>query len=262
MSNAFQQPITINGNVFFASDFHLGAPNREESNLRERKIIDWLDQIKDRCTHLFLLGDIFDFWFEYKDVVPRGYFLLLSKLHELHEKGIIIYYFTGNHDMWVEDYFVKELGTIIFKQQQAFVINGKKCLVGHGDGLGPKDHGYKFIKAVFAFRPNRKLYSCLHPRHSFAIARFFSHTSRSMASSKERHYMGDDKEYLVQYCQEVIKNEEIDYFIYGHRHLIIEKGIGDHATYFNIGDWITHFSYLEFPAEGNPKIQIYSSIND
>ena len=154
---AFQQPITINGNVFFASDFHLGAPNREESDRRERKIISWLNQIQDRCTHLFLLGDIFDYWFEYKDVVPRGYYLLFAKLHEMHEKGIVIYYFTGNHDMWVQDYFSTEFGAIVFKQQQAFVINGKRCLVGHGDGLGPKDHGYKFIKAVFAFRPNRTL---------------------------------------------------------------------------------------------------------
>lgn len=262
MTNAFQQPITINGNVFFASDFHLGAPNRAESDRRERKIIDWLDQIKNRCTHLFLLGDIFDFWFEYKDVVPRGYFLLFAKLHELHEKGIILYYFTGNHDMWVQDYFSSEFGAIVFKQQQAFVINGKKCLVGHGDGLGPKDHGYKFIKAVFAFRPNRKLYSCLHPRHSFAIARFFSRKSRAMTSTEEEHYMGDDKEFIVQYCQEVVQNEDIDYFIYGHRHLVIEKNIGDKAIYFNTGDWITHDSYLEFPEGNIPQLKTYSPNND
>ena len=259
---AFQPPITIHGNVFFASDFHLGVPNQEENDRRERKIIAWLDSIKGHCSHLFLLGDIFDYWFEYKDVVPRGYFLLFAKLYELHELGTTIYYFTGNHDMWVQDYFTKSFGAIVFFQQQAFLINGKKCWVGHGDGLGPKDRGYKFIKALFAFRPDRVLYSCLHPRHSFAIARFFSHTSRSMSSSKERHYMGDDKEYLVQYCQEIIKNEDVDYFIYGHRHLMIEKNIGDKAVYFNVGDWLIHYSYLEFPQEGKPLLKTFSSIHD
>lgn len=260
--SAFQQPITITGNIFFASDFHLGAPNQEESDRRERKIVGWLESLKGRCTHLFLLGDIFDYWFEYKDVVPRGYFLLFAKLHELHEQGTIIYYFTGNHDMWVQDYFTKSFGANVFYQQQAFVINGKNCLIGHGDGLGPKDHGYKFIKAVFAFRPNRALYGCLHPRHSFAIARFFSRKSRAMTSSEEEQYMGDEKEFLVQYCQEVVKNENIDYFIYGHRHLMIEKQIGDHATYFNIGDWIRHYSYLEFPQEATPLLKTYSTIHD
>ena len=261
-TTASQQPITINGNVYFASDFHLGAPNAAESDRRERKIIDWLDQIKDCCTHLFLLGDIFDYWFEYKDVVPRGNFLLFAKLHELHEKGVTIYYFTGNHDMWVEDYFTTAFGAIIFKQQQAFVINGKKCLVGHGDGLGPKDHGYKFIKAVFAFRPNRKLYSCLHPRHSFAIARFFSRKSRAMTSTEEEHYMGDDKEFIVLYCKDTIQKEDIDYFIYGHRHLVLEKNISDKAVYFNTGDWITHYSYLEFLEGNSPQLKTYSSNND
>lgn len=257
MATIFQQAITIQGNAFFASDFHLGVPNEKESNIRERKIVQWLDDIKLECTHLFLLGDIFDYWFEYKDVVPRGYILLLAKLQELHESGITIYYFTGNHDMWVQDYFSQTFGAIVFRKQQAFVINGKRCMVGHGDGLGPKDLGYKFIKGVFAFRPNRKLYGCLHPRHSFAIARFFSHKSRTMTSADEISYMGDDKEMLVQYCQQIIQHEDIHFFIYGHRHLMIEKNIGDKAVYFNIGDWISHYSYLEFKENDGPKLKQY-----
>lgn len=260
--NVFQQPITINGNVFFASDFHLGVPDKEASDRRERKIVSWLESLKGRCTHLFLLGDIFDYWFEYKDVVPRGFFLFFAKLHELHEQGTTIYYFTGNHDMWARDYFVQSFGAIIFKKQQSFIINGKKCLIGHGDGLGPKDYGYKFIKAVFSLRLNRLLYGCIHPRHSFAIARFFSRKSRSLSSSKKGHYLGDDKEFIVIYCNEVVKNEPIDYFIYGHRHLVMEKNIGDHAIYFNIGDWISHYSYLEFPQEGKPLLKTYSANPD
>ncbi len=261
MAAVFQNPITINGNAYFASDFHLGVPNPDESRWRECQIVKWLDSIKNDCTHLFLLGDIFDYWFEYKDVVPRGYYLLLAQLHELQAKGIVIYYFTGNHDMWVQDYFTKEIGAHVFRQQQAFVINGKRCMVGHGDGLGPKDSGYKFIKAVFAFRPNQKLYGCLHPRHSFAIARFFSRKSRAMTSIEEEKYLGDDKEMLVQYCKGIVQNEQIDYFIYGHRHLIIEKDIEGKATYFNIGDWIRHFSYLTFKNNGEIRIEIWPTNN-
>lgn len=258
MDAVFQNPITINGKVFFASDFHLGAPDKTSSLVREEKIIAWLDEIKHDCTHLFLLGDIFDYWFEYRDVVPRGYYMLFAKLHELHSLGTKIYYFTGNHDMWVQDYFTNEFGATIFRQQQAFIINGKRCMVGHGDGLGPKDYGYKLIKRIFAFRPNRKLYACLHPRHSFAIANFFSRKSRAMTSSEEEHYMGDEREMLVHYCQEVVQNEQIDYFIYGHRHLMVEKDIDGKATYFNIGDWIRHFSYLIFTEEDKPQLLTYS----
>lgn len=258
MTVIFQKPITINGKAFFASDFHLGAPNAEASAVRESKIVNWLDSIKNDCTHLFLLGDIFDYWFEYKDVVPRGYVQLFAKLREMRDLGIVIYYFTGNHDMWAQDYFCKEFGAILFRKQQAFIINGKRCMVGHGDGLGPKDHGYKFIKALFSFRPNRKLYGCLHPRHSFAIARFFSRKSRSMTSSAEEKYMGDDKEMLVQYCLQIVKTEDIQFFIYGHRHLVIEKNIDNKAVYFNIGDWITHDSYLEFQENDLPKLKQFN----
>lgn len=257
MTIDFRHAINICGKAYFASDFHLGAPDRETSDKRETAIVAWLDEIKNDCTHLFLLGDIFDYWFEYRYVVPRGYFRLFAKLYELHLKGISIYYFTGNHDMWVQNYFTQSFGAQVFYRQQAFVINGKKCLVGHGDGLGPKDHGYKIIKHIFAFRPNRKLYACLHPTHSFGIANFFSRKSRAMTSTEEEHYMGDEREMLVKYCKSVIQTENIDYFIYGHRHIVITKDIDGKATYFNIGDWITHFSYLVFPDNDPPSIQHY-----
>ncbi|MEG1555217.1 MAG: UDP-2,3-diacylglucosamine diphosphatase [Bacteroidales bacterium] len=246
MALVFQNPITINGNVFFASDFHLGSPNERESKEREHKIIDWLNEIKNEVTHLFLLGDIFDFWFEYKDVVPAGYYNFLSKLSKLRARGVKIYYFTGNHDMWVRTYFERELGFKIFREQQAFMINGKRCLVAHGDGLGPKDIGYKFIKTIFAFRPNQKLYACLHPTWAFAIARFCSKKSRAMTSTAEEKFMGNEKEFLVQYALSVLKNESIDFFIYAHRHLPLEIQLNEGSKYFNTGDWLIHDSFVAF----------------
>lgn len=240
----FKDPITINGTVYMASDFHLGSPDPESSKQREEKIIAWMEQIGEDATHLFLLGDIFDFWFEYKDVVPRGYFNFFAQLDKLRRKGVEVYYFTGNHDMWVKDYFANELGVKIFHEQHPFLIDGKKCLIGHGDGLGPKDQGYKFIKKIFAFRPNIKLYGALHPRVAFALARFFSKKSRSMTSAAERKYMGDEKEMLTQYALSVLQNEHIDYFIYGHRHLPIDKQLTENSRYVNTGDWLMHDTYV------------------
>ena len=254
MKPLFDNPISLEGNIYIASDFHLGAPNKAESDKREKRIIDWLDNIKADANHLILLGDIFDFWFEYRDVVPRGNFRLLAKLAELRDRGIELYYFTGNHDMWVTDYFVTELGVRLFREQQAFLINGKRFLIGHGDGLGPADNGYKFIKWVFAQPVNRKLYSALPPRWAFAIARHFSRKSRAMTSAAEQQFMGNGNELLVQYIQDVVTKESIDYFIYGHRHLPLELKIGN-SIYINTGDWIMHDSYAKITPE---EVHLYN----
>lgn len=242
----FQNPVTIEGTAYFASDFHFGTPTIERSKEREMLVINWLDEIKKDADYLFLLGDIFDFWFEYKDVVPRGYFKFFAKLAELREKGIKIYYFTGNHDMWVTNYFAQELGLIVFTEQQPFLINGKKCIVGHGDGLDKSDKGYLLIKKIFAFRPNRKLYGALHPRWAFAIARFFSKNSRAMNSEKQENFEGLDNEAIIKYIRDITQKEPIDCFIYGHRHLPLSLSLSNDVIYYNTGDWINHYSYLHW----------------
>ena len=258
MAPLFQNPVVIEGTLYIASDFHFGSPDRESSKEREKRVIRWLDMISRDATHLILLGDIFDFWFEYKYVVPRGYFNFLAKLNDLKEKNIEIYYFTGNHDMWVKDYFRQELGIRIFTRQQAFLINGKKCLLAHGDGLGPKDKGYKLIKKLFAFKPHIKIYGSLHPQHAFGLAHFLSRKSRAMKPGIEESYMGDDKEMLVQYALSVLQNEEIDYFIYGHRHLPIEKKLDEHVYYINTGDWLIHNSYVRFGKDQLELLEYHS----
>lgn len=250
MKEIFTNPITVEGICYFASDFHFGAPDVAASEARECRVADWLDAVMRDADTLFLLGDIFDFWFEYPYVVPKGYTRIFSKFAELKERNITVYYFTGNHDMWVKDYFEKEFGFKIFRKQQAFIINGKRCLVGHGDGLGKGDLGYKFIKHLFAFKPNIWLYGLLPSRCAFSIARFFSHKSRAMTGASDAVFLGNDREMLVQYALTVLQAEAVDYFIYGHRHLPMDIALNESSRYINTGDWLAHDSYCRFDVQG------------
>lgn len=252
--------LSITGTAYFASDFHFGAPNRQESADREAAIIRWLDQIKEDADYLFLLGDIFDFWFEYKDVVPKGNFSFLAKLAELRAQGITIYYFTGNHDMWVGDYFQEELGVQLFRAQQSFCINGRQCLVGHGDGLDPADKGYRLLKRIFAFRPNQIAYGLLPPRCAFALARFFSRNSRAM-NNKRRAEQYADGDSMVPYMRTVADKEPIDYFIYGHRHVPVSMPIGERAIYLNTGDWLTHRTFVRWKKAESPELLYFTEEN-
>ena len=192
-----------------------------------------------------MLGDIFDFWFEYKSVIPRGYTRLLGKLAELSDKGIQIYFFTGNHDLWVRDYFKKELGIKVLNKPETFLINGLKTFVGHGDGLGPRDIGYKILKRIFECKTNQWLFARLHPNFSFWLAQYLSRKSRAANASNDEIYHGDNKEFLILFIKETIKKENFDYFIFGHRHLALEMEIDKQTKYINTGDWIRIFSYAE-----------------
>jgi UDP-2,3-diacylglucosamine hydrolase len=255
---SYNEPIVLTGTLYFASDFHLGSPDKTTSKARESLVIKWLDKIKKDANHLFLVGDIFDFWFEYHDVVPKGYYKFLAKLAELREVGIQIWWFTGNHDMWLKNYLPDELGITLIRKETPFMLNEKRCLIGHGDGLGDGDFGYKLIKTVFAFRFNRWLYGWLHPRIAFAIARFFSRKSRAMTGTGEEKYAGNDKELLVQYAYKILQHADFEYFIYGHRHLPLEIKLTDKATYFNCGDWLMHYTYLKMDSDGKLFL-VYSS---
>ena len=231
--------------IYFISDFHLGAPTSEESLIRERKICQWLETIKADVSILFILGDVFDFWFEYSHVVPKGYVRILGKLAERADKGIPIYLFTGNHDMWMFDYLPKELGIKLYRQPEEFNFDNRKFLIGHGDGLGPGDHGYKFIKKVFANKFCQWLFARLHPNFGISLANFWSRKSRQHTGHHDAKYLGDDKEYLVQYIIETEKTKHFDYYIFGHRHLPIDKQI-ESSHYINLGDWLSYFTYAEW----------------
>jgi UDP-2,3-diacylglucosamine hydrolase len=232
--------------IYFISDFHLGVPNDKDSRKREDKIVAWLNSISHDVQILYLMGDVFDYWFEYKEVVPRGYVRLLGKLAELSDAGVEMHYFTGNHDMWVFDYLPKEIGLQVHRAPIQKEYNGKKFFLGHGDGLGPGDFGYKFIKKVFANKLSQWLFARLHPNSGIGLMKFFSRKSRIATGTSDDVYLGDDKEWLMIFSREVLQKEHYDYFIFGHRHLPLDKQLNDQSRYINLGEWINHFTYAVF----------------
>jgi UDP-2,3-diacylglucosamine hydrolase len=233
-----------NNKVYFISDFHLGVPNDIVSRERELRLVRWLEMVKQDAAEIYLLGDIFDFWFEYHHVVPKGFTRLLGKLAELSDAGIKIHMFTGNHDMWAFDYLPDEIGLKLYREPIQRELFGKKYFIGHGDGLGPGDKGYKFIKKVFANKICQWLFGWIHPNIGVGIAQYFSSKSRIATGNTEDKYLGDDNEWLVIYCKEVLKKEHFDYFVFGHRHLPIEKELEKNSIYYNLGDWIKYNTYL------------------
>lgn len=232
--------------TYFISDFHLGIPDYKKSLEREKRIVKWLDEIKKDALEIYILGDVFDFWFEYKNVVPKGYTRLLGKIAEITDSGIPVHYFTGNHDMWCFTYFQEELGVHLYKEPITKKIGGKTFFLGHGDGLGPGDKGYKFIKKVFSNKLSQALFAALHPSLGVGIANYFSKKSRLANGISDEKYLGDEKEWLVQFGKEELqKGKKIDYFIFGHRHLPLDISI-ERSRYINLGDWIKYNSYAVF----------------
>jgi UDP-2,3-diacylglucosamine hydrolase len=235
--------------IYFSSDNHLGAPTPEASLPREKVFVNWLDTVKEDAAAIFLLGDLFDFWFEYKQVVPKGFVRVLGKLAELSDSGIPIYFFVGNHDLWMNGYFENELKIPVFHKPQEFTLGDKLFLIGHGDGLGPGDKGYKRMKKVFVNPFSKWLFRWLHPDLGVKLAKYLSVKNKLISGDEDIKFLGEDNEWLVKYAQRKLESKHYDYFIFGHRHLPMEIKVGENSTYFNLGDWITHFTYGVFDGE-------------
>ena len=231
--------------IYFASDLHLGVPNREKSLVREKLFVQWLDEIKNDAEAIYLVGDIFDFWFEYKKAVPKGYVRLLGKLAEISDSGIPIHIFTGNHDMWLFDYLEDEINAHIYREPIEVSLKGKSFFIGHGDGLGPGDKSYKLIKKIFKNKLCQWLFERIHPNLGISIAQYWSKKSRIANGEKDESYYGE-KEWLTQFCKEKMKTIEVDYFIFGHRHLPLEVDLGNNTIYINLGEWVNYNSYAVF----------------
>jgi UDP-2,3-diacylglucosamine hydrolase len=253
-----------NNKIYFLSDFHLGAPDHASSLVREKRIVKFLDEIKDDATQIFILGDLFDFWYEYKSVVPKGFVRILGKLAELTDSGIKIHFFVGNHDMWMKGYFEKELNIKVYHQPEEFDLNGKKFFIGHGDGLGPQDRRYKFIKKVFRNKFSQWLFGIFHPGFGIGLANYFSSRSRGKTGETDEKFLGADKEWLIVFSREMLKTKHYDYFIFGHRHLPIDFKLTDmpvdnegESRYINLGDWIKYNSYAIFNGE-NIELKFYA----
>lgn len=236
-------------NIYFASDFHFGVPTKEKSRERELQLVNWLDNISKDAKEIYLVGDLFDFWYEYKKVVPKGFVRFQGKIAELCDKGIEIHIFTGNHDMWMFDYLTDELGVIMHRSPIVKDWNGKRFFIGHGDGLGPGDRGYKLIKKVFSNPVCIWLFGWIHPDIGMTLANFWSGRSRKSNMPKDEIYNGDENEWLLQFCHASLKKEHFDYFIFGHRHLVLDKPVGENSRYINLGDWFKDPHYAVWDGE-------------
>lgn len=243
--------------IFFASDQHFGAPTSEKSLPREQKFLRWLNDKESEMGALFILGDLFDFWFEYKTVVPKGFVRILGKLAQLRDSGIPIYFFVGNHDLWMDDYFITELGIPVFHQPQVFDINGKTFFIGHGDGLGPGDYGYKRMKKVFTNPFSKWLFRWLHPDIGVRLGQYLSVKNKLISGAEDVTFLGEEKEWLVLYSKRKLEEQHYDYFIFGHRHLPMNIEVGKNSRYINLGDWINYFTYGMY--DGTFHLEKYES---
>lgn len=230
-----------NKKAYFAGDFHLGKPDKKSSIEREKKIIEWLEIIKVDAQELFLMGDVFDFWFEYKHVVPKDYLKLVSKISEIIDSGINVHYFKGNHDLWTLDYFEK-LGIKLYDQPQSIKLDNKKILVGHGDGLGSGDFGYKILKKIFSNSICQNLFRLIHPDIGIRLGNFFSRSHKKYNTSNAKK----NNDRIINYCKNYEKDNHMDAYIFGHSHYISKETISNNSRYYNSGDWMNNSSYLEF----------------
>jgi UDP-2,3-diacylglucosamine hydrolase len=253
IKTSFQKlaPIQISSGkkIYFAGDFHLGIPDKTSSLLREKLICQWLRSIAPTAEHIFLMGDMFDAWIEYKKAVPKGFTRLLGCLAELRDSGVSISAFSGNHDLWMYGYFEEELQIPVYHQPIEIMLHDKIFFIGHGDGLGPDEKKYKMLKSFLRNPLCQWLYSQLHPNIGLRLAQYFSERGLHKKSEEEKQ-LPDEQDYLIQFCKMHIYNvPTINYFIFGHRHLMMEKKIAANCTYFNTGDWIRYNSFVEFDGE-------------
>jgi len=235
--------LTDRHKIYFISDIHLGLHPAEQSVMREKILVRWLESIKNDASELYLVGDIFDFWHEYHKVVPRGFTRFLGKLAELSDSGIKIHFFTGNHDVWVYDYLPAEIGLTVYHDNITRNIDGFRFFIGHGDGVGKADFGYRMLKAVFTNRFLQWLFARIHPNASLAFGHRWSRSSRYAKGIIAEPYRGNDKEWQIIFAQELIRKEPYDFFIFGHRHLPFDIKIGENTRVINLGDWITKYTY-------------------
>jgi UDP-2,3-diacylglucosamine hydrolase len=233
--------------IYFASDLHLGTPTKEASAAREKLFVAWLKEVSADAAEIYVVGDLFDFWHEYKTVVPKGFVRVQAALAEAVEKGIAVHIFTGNHDLWMGGYLEEELGVQVHYKPIVRTYSGKQFFIGHGDGLGPKDYGYKFIKKVFTNKILQWAFRWLHPDVGMRVANYFSYKSRfASGEPEEEKFEHEDREWLVQYARRKLKEQHYDYFIFGHRHLPLNIQLNEKSRYINLGDWLTYFSYAVF----------------
>lgn len=239
-------PLPAGKKIYFASDFHLGIDLDRTSREREQLICEWLENIRSDAHAIYLVGDLFDFWFEYKTVVPRGSVRFLGKLAEISDSDIELFLFTGNHDLWSFGYLEEEIGCPVYKEPVLRTYGADRFMIGHGDGLGPGDKGYKRLKKLFGNSVAQWIFARLHPNFGIWLARYWSGRSRS-GHGQNAAFSGPQNEWLIRYAERKNKSLDLDYFVFGHRHIPIDYELSnDRSRYINLGDWMQHFSYAVY----------------
>jgi len=237
--------LTNSSRIFFASDFHLGLDTGSDPLVREKKVVSWLKSIAPCTREIYLVGDIFDFWWEYRHVVPKGFTRFLGTISDLTDSGIPIHFFTGNHDMWVGDYLSRECGMTIHKEPLTVNFDGKIFHIAHGEGLGSDHTGYKILLRIFRNKPLRILYSSLHPAIGMRIRHKWSLTSR-LGTGISKEFLGEGKEDLLKYANSFKGDKRPDFFIFGHRHLSMTLKLENNSEVILLGDWINESSYASW----------------
>lgn len=238
-------------NVYFLSDAHLGSLAIPHGRTQERRLVRFLDSIKEKASAVYLLGDMFDFWNEYRYVVPKGYSRFLGKLSELTDNGVEVHFFAGNHDLWTYGYLEEECGVIVHKAPVTTEIYGKVFFLAHGDGLGDPDNKFKILRKLFHNRTFQRLLNFVHPRWGMALGlNWAKHSRLKRADGKEVPFMGEDKEFLVRFARDYKRSHpNIDYFLFGHRHIELDLPIDKSTRMLILGDWIWQFTYAVFDGE-------------
>lgn len=246
---------------YFLSDAHLGGTAFNDDRIRELKLVRFLDTIKDDAAEIYLLGDIFDFWYEYRHVVPKGSVRLLGKLAELADSGIAIHFFIGNHDIWTYGYLEKEIGMKVYRNEQIIELDGKRFFLQHGDMVGYRPFSVRLMQAIFHSEIIRRIYNTIHPwfNMSFGLA-WSRHNRLHKHRQEDAQYYGEDKEYLVQFAKQYNEKEHIDFFVFGHRHVMLDLMITKDSRVIYLGDWISHFSYGVYDEEGF-RLEIFEEEN-
>ena len=243
-----------NKKIYFASDLHLGLHSYDKSLKREKLFVQWLDEIKKDAKEIYLVGDVFNFWFEYRKVVPRGFTRFLGKVSEITDGGIPVHFFTGNHDIWAFDYLPEETGVILHRKPFLKEFNGLKFFIAHGDGLGPGNKNYKIIKKMYTNPLFQWLFARLHPNFAISIAHYCVRKSRYDIAEQ---FKGEDKEWLILFAKKKLEREYFDYFIFGHRHIPFDIKLNKKSRLINLGDWINNFSYAAFDGK-DLKLKTYN----
>ena len=247
--------------IYFISDIHLGLHPQKKSLQREKLVVKWLDEIKEQAAELYLMGDVFDFWYEYRHVVPKGFIRFLGKLSELADNGTRLYFFTGNHDIWAFNYFKTEFGAEIHHKPLVRVFNGSRFFLAHGDGLGPGDFGYKLLKRIFRNRILQFLFTRLHPNFALWLGKTWSKNSRYSKGIVAEDFAGEEKELQIIFAKQVLQKEHYDVFVFGHRHIPFDIHLGKSSRVVNLGDWIYSFTYGVLD-EGNFELRQYEGNGD